>query len=103
MSDRDKTGYTFVRCVTCGEIACSCPTAPRVEGWQPIETAPKDGTPILSHKAGVWAMPMIVCWLDGPGIGEPAWRQYDAEPSIVRRHPTHWMPLPTPPRETGGR
>lgn len=64
-------------------------------GWQPIATAPKDG-PILAHRMGVWSVPMILIWLDGPGLGTPAWRQFDGEPQRSFQ-PTHWMPLPSPP------
>ena len=68
--------------------------APRVEGWQPIATAPKDGRLIIGwlgredegRTAGVVWMPMR--WHE-PGVGDC--------------QPIHWMPLPTPPRETGGR
>ena len=50
--------------------------------WQPIETAPKDGIPVLVGYSGVvW----IDCWNDG------YWEE--GHPYA----PTHWMPLPSPP------
>jgi len=78
--------------------------------WQPIETAPRDGTPVL-----LWAVregwedrgPCRICgWGD-----EYGWSLYGAagaEPfagmprnNRVQRldqcQPTHWMPLPAPP------
>ena len=62
--------------------------------WQPIKTAPRDGTPILcftpdyqsefSDQSGI-----DVLWFDGG-----AWL-YNAVP--VTFQPTHWMPLPASP------
>ncbi len=54
--------------------------------WQPIETAPKDGTEIL----GCW-LPSLVCGVVSWGFGE--WAEADERV----RAPTHWMPLPEPP------
>lgn len=76
--------------------------------WQPIETAPKDGT-------AIWL------WYDGAaciGYGEPAsilepetvwilktgFRRHEGRVDDVygcyahHVHPTHWMPLPDPPK-----
>jgi hypothetical protein len=61
--------------------------------WQPIKTAPKDGTPILcfTPDGEFSAITGIdVLWFD---MG--AWL-YDAEPVLFQ--PTHWMPLPDPPK-----
>lgn len=69
--------------------------------WQPIETAPKDGTEVL-----VWAL-----WIDPDtdsfGSGSTfhkaridkwvrgAWWRTKQSPHM---QPTHWMPLPEPPK-----
>ena len=68
--------------------------------WQPIETAPKDGTLVLLYAQGTlasgvyeagdwyfWEGEIVDCegrlnhWIKGFG-------------------PTHWMPLPPPPKVT---
>lgn len=65
--------------------------------WRPIETAPKDHTWIL-----VWCEhgQYVVGWNDEDGIG---WWVVDDNkhgPYMLRGSaPTHWFPLPTPPRE----
>ena len=64
-----------------------------LSAWQPIETAPRDGTEILA-------------W-DGIGM-KFAWRYedrwiYDIEmesPYLTLWHPTHWQPLPSTPPVT---
>jgi hypothetical protein len=54
--------------------------------WQPIETAPKDGTEFLGWSGRhVW----IVRWL----AGFQSWLLSDGGRSEL----THWMPLPDPP------
>lgn len=69
--------------------------------WQPIETAPRDGTSVLAkdnsdpaHTAQVvfyWEADWRVD--DGTGcmLYAPSCRPHVARP------PTHWMPLPSPP------
>ena len=57
--------------------------------WQPIETAPKDGTFILAYQSdvGVVTKYFIV-----------AWSEMDSSFNTVadwRIRPTHWMPLQT--------
>ena len=78
------------------------------EAWQPIETAPKDGTRILAwaYREG-WQQ-------DGPAQVVSAWHSGrwcimgatgrdrhwpDVKDSC---NPTHWMPLPPPPRNLKG-
>lgn len=61
--------------------------------WKPIETAPKDGSPVLAffgprHIEGVF-------WDDAPGV----WCFYsDGDITFPYKQPTHWMPLPEPPK-----
>lgn len=62
--------------------------------WQPIETAPKDGTPILGWSdEGV----AYVCWWR-PGRRGTAWAFFYApDVGTFSFHPTLWQPLPEPP------
>ena len=70
--------------------------------WQPVETAPKDGTPILAHcKNGAT---YAVWWsdVDERSLGlEPGWLLVGggelARKTSDARTLTHWMPLPAPP------
>jgi hypothetical protein len=65
--------------------------------WQPIETAPKDGTPVLIHLNG--GMTRIACWKERGAFGA-GWRDPigHAEHAAILGEPSHWMPLPDPPR-----
>ncbi len=63
--------------------------------WQPIKTAPKDGTAILlAYKelcgSGYW-------WQNSSKTREH-W-VWDGWPRMA---PTHWMPLPKPPNVKSG-
>jgi len=66
--------------------------------WQPIETAPKDGTDILIYQPPekIWGLifehVIYVCHFDGRG----RWTESDGE-RYSNFKPTHWMPLPEPP------
>ena len=70
--------------------------------WQPIETAPKDGTSILVtifHDDGSYWGQDIVWWDDWTKFwasGGYDWMKvkYDDTENI-----THWMPLPPPPKK----
>ena|SRR6478752_6943815 len=57
--------------------------------WQPIETAPKDGTPILAADSGPF--PFVVEWF----AGGRAWIAADGR----YWSPIYWQPLPTVPVE----
>ncbi|NTA36825.1 hypothetical protein [Agrobacterium salinitolerans] len=73
-----------------------------VAGWQPIETAPKDGSAFLAVMAKAYSPRATLCkFQDGkflsPSQGEkfvlPGWNQW---------WPTHWMPLPAAPAKQEG-
>jgi len=74
------------------------------EGWQPIETAPKDGTRVLFWVRGFGRW-MCVCgswdierYATKP---KPHWTHDNERSNGIREtranQPTHWMPLPAPP------
>jgi hypothetical protein len=61
--------------------------------WQPIETAPKDGTKVLAYTNDGYKYPLICQCVWGDGAWWPdVWESPDEPLS-----PTHWMPLLTPP------
>jgi hypothetical protein len=76
--------------------------------WQPIETAPKDGSEILvkidSEVVVAFYSPRPVCML-GPVHGghPPGWatgRSNTTDYNLPLDTPTHWMTLPPPPEQT---
>jgi hypothetical protein len=75
----------------CREAAAALREA-RAEAWQPIETAPKDGTEILLEgpnyrRVGNWAR-LRQCW------------SIDALPPV--KPPMRWLPLPPPSAPPSG-
>jgi hypothetical protein len=77
----------------------------RVNEWQPIETAPKDGKEVIATDGrDVFTARYRIsnCTQDAPffavsGDGEFINRGTDWNFEPDYRWPTHWMPLPTPP------
>ncbi len=62
-----------------------------MSAWQPIETAPRDGAKILvwifeRHDIVRWDW-QLECWVTPDELLE-----------IGSKAPTHWMPLPEPPK-----
>lgn len=82
--------------------------------WQPIETAPKDGTEIIgcfSDNYGYqdeptvfgpwtirWKGNMWVSSWDGYGVIEYM-GDFGTDYKTPDVQPTHWLPLPEPPKE----
>ena len=69
---------------------------PPKEGWQPIGSAPKDGTEMLLYAnggAGDREYVGVGQWATAKGPGTVAGWFW----SYAIR-PTHWMPLPEPPK-----
>lgn len=67
--------------------------------WQPIETAPKDGTRFLGYGTiGFETEPLIgtVQWDGSDFVGSP---NEATEYSQEKCNLTHWMPLPPPPQD----
>lgn len=79
--------------------------------WQPIDTAPKDGSEIIlypHHMSGVWdsfadswrvwQIPLnadLLIDASGHKLGNPVFEVMAN--SLGMPDPTHWMPLPPPP------
>ena len=62
--------------------------------WQPIETAPKDWTDvILFDPACETGKDVVVGYFSHSDGGDNCWKAYG-----MMIDPTHWMPLPEPPR-----
>lgn len=76
------------------------------QGWQPIETAPKDGTQILVWEAGDVS---VVAWerikncngwqCFGDGRRAVEYMSDFGTDYLEAGWPTHWMPLPPAPGE----
>lgn len=68
--------------------------------WQPIETAPRDGSSVLCYHPfnDADGRICILRWDLSPSAQVPAWRT-DVH-SFVKFEPTRWMPLPQLPKDT---
>ncbi len=69
--------------------------------WQPIETAPRDGTNILVWWPSEMHCPVTAHYSTGKWTNEPgfAWK-FTGWGQEKKTEPTHWMPLPEPPKDT---
>lgn len=69
--------------------------------WQPIETAPKDGTAILiGNERGAWIAKYEPVHPSGYRPANPWFSlmlNHDHLRKVRPHRPTHWMPLPAPP------
>lgn len=110
-------------CSQCWAYIKEYPPVPPSAGWQPIETAPKDGTDIvatwvyevdgMTHWSGTCH---VLSWMnDWYGEGKGAWVldgdfnvHFEPDgihetPPLAYAEPTHWMPLPPAPETEGTR
>lgn len=73
------------------QVAAVAPEGRPPEGWQPMETAPKDGRAVIGFdpsRESEWMDGVeFMRWIDGTWL----------DPATHRMRPTHWMPLPSPP------
>lgn len=60
------------------------------EAWQPIETAPRDGTRFLATEDG--RDHYALAW-----NSDGYWESYCGQHVTQTPEPTHWQPLPKPP------
>jgi hypothetical protein len=109
MSERDNTciycgapGFTVCRrCSWSGSEVVDQPLLPAkdaVPDWQDISTAPRDGTDVLIGLGDTIAIGFY-CPENDPRL-PPGWI-WAGEDLWFRCEPTHWMPLPAPPKEVG--
>lgn len=71
----------------------------RTSTWKPIETAPKDGTAILTWKHG-WREVEKCRYIPPLKTGSYESAGYwELVHAFSEEHPTHWMPLPEPPED----
>lgn len=94
---RFQGGHEDIRDIARKAIAALSTTTAREAGWQPIETAPKDGRNVLLYADGVREYARYVVGHWGKALLTPAqWFDY-AGTKPLGLTPTHWRPLPTPP------
>lgn len=79
--------------------------------WRPIETVPKDETVILANfdamclltgAPHVWTATYVTKWRDLNGRrveGDGMWCEASYAAGNENGTPTHWLPLPEPPKE----
>jgi hypothetical protein len=68
----------------------------RSQEWQPIQTAPKDGACVLLYD-NTCEEPVVGFWHASGWL--VAWDHSRYDTNFPGCDPTHWMPLPEPPKE----
>ncbi len=69
-----------------------CAAQEPVSAWQPIETAPKDGTSVL----GYWLGGQHDCAIHATKFHRGRW--WEPNEDYPQSPPTHWQPLPEAPK-----
>ena len=73
----------------------------RASAWQPIETAPRDGTTMFVWWPHWYHFPLLAY------VAHHQWHLPDSSQPVGEQHvdddhgPTHWMPLPPAPVSRG--
>jgi hypothetical protein len=68
---------------------------PELDGWQPIDTAPQDGTEILLSDADF-------VFSGEYDLNYGRFGMFTHDGLVEYQHPSHWMPLPGPPKAKEG-
>jgi hypothetical protein len=75
--------------------ALTASQAETAAAWQPIETAPRDGSRFLAYENR--DVSYYPCWWRNDYLIWEGWQDdWDSEPD-----PSHWQPLPPPPKGKG--
>jgi len=64
------------------------------DAWQPIETAPRDGTEIIGMDAAGF---IARTWYFAPSSRTFGWLRMSRRPPYPWWHPSDWRPMPPPP------
>ncbi len=87
-----------------GRIEQALAGAPAADDWQPIGTAPKDGTRVLlwhsgEMEIGYWSTSLWVTRPNDSPLGKQdgAWIMHENRSDTIELTPTHWRPLPASP------
>ncbi len=81
-------------------------SAHEAQGWRPIESAPKDGTPLRLFAESLIDEDFNPSgsaeghWCDDVGWQAALWNDSAEEFYTAVIYPTHWQPLPPPPETT---
>ena len=70
-----------------------------MDNWQPIETAPKDGTLILAVDARNQDSHAVVYYEELYSKSNYVWCMIGTDDTFHRDRFTHWMPLPAQPTQ----
>ncbi len=96
-----KSEESYAAMVAAAPAAPVAQAVPVAGEWMPIETAPKDGNPVLLYLPAPWGRIEIAYWF----AHWENWQCLGDKPNTVRDEycgigselPTHWMPLPPAP------
>ena len=80
-------------------LSGAAPPTAQAEGWRPIETAPKDGTRVLLlNDLREFGSDRVIVEAMWRTASQSAWWSCPVRGGYIGENPTHWMPLPEPPK-----